>query len=519
MPAEPPTDDAPQRLPLPLAQLHRRARNAKTALERHLAAYYLWEAGLKLLASVAVVEYAERGPADPAIAAKLRNLARPALGHWWEFVRLLVPVLADAGDPAFVRLRDGLLGKPRTDCPRAAGLDALLREVLENKPGARTTAQFAELFNRLVTLRNREVGHGAAGQRPPSYYERTAPALLAGVAEMLDRLDVLAGRGLVLAADVRKLGNGNWLVERFDLSAEAVRRLESLEAAEAEAARLPRPGRLYLHGGDAAGPWRSLHPLLTYDAETERVFFLNAQVRRRRADYLCYTTGEVVRRDELGQDQRELLAKVLGGPVEQAAMEAWAERSTADDPPPTPLGEVGPDVRGAPRTIGEFELISRLGRGGMGVVYRARQPSVDRQVALKCLLRSGDAKAEARFAREVRALGRVDHPNLVRVFTSGADGDQWFYAMELVEGADLAAVCDRLSAGTAGTVSEDDWAAAVTQAGRVSSVGKRSKRRRRAGGGGGGLRRRAGRAGRTWRGRWRWCGRRRRRRTPCTRRA
>src|SRR5947209_13877853 len=90
-----------QRLPLPLAQLYRRAHNAKTPLERHLTAFYLWEAGLKLLASVAVVEYAQRGESDPQLAGRLQNLARPSLGHWWEFVRLLVPVLAERGDAGF----------------------------------------------------------------------------------------------------------------------------------------------------------------------------------------------------------------------------------------------------------------------------------------------------------------------------------------------------------------------------------------------------------------------------------
>src|SRR5690349_17177500 len=111
-----------QRLPLPLAQLYRRAHNAKTALERHLTAFYLWEAALKLLASAAVVEYAEAGPGDPSIAEKMQNLARPALGHWWEFARLLVPALAERDDDAFRQARDLLLGKPRDDCPRAAGL-------------------------------------------------------------------------------------------------------------------------------------------------------------------------------------------------------------------------------------------------------------------------------------------------------------------------------------------------------------------------------------------------------------
>src|SRR3954449_11957922 len=87
-----------QRLPTPLVKLVRRARNAKTPLDRHQDAYYLWEAALKLLGSVAVVEYAQLGDHDPQLVALLENLARPAVGHWWLFVRRLVPVLADAGD-------------------------------------------------------------------------------------------------------------------------------------------------------------------------------------------------------------------------------------------------------------------------------------------------------------------------------------------------------------------------------------------------------------------------------------
>src|SRR5262245_30915549 len=98
MPAPSRVDEVPlSRLPLPLAQLLRRSRNAKTALERHLAAYYLRECSLKLLASAAVADYAESGEHDPALADVLANLARPAVGHWWLFARRLVPVLADRG--------------------------------------------------------------------------------------------------------------------------------------------------------------------------------------------------------------------------------------------------------------------------------------------------------------------------------------------------------------------------------------------------------------------------------------
>src|SRR5204863_4891296 len=91
-------DDLIGRLPLPLAQLYRRAHNAKTPLERHLSAFYLWEAALKLLGSAAVVAYARHPEPDAGLAELLRSLARPSLGHWWQLVRKLLPVLAD-GDP------------------------------------------------------------------------------------------------------------------------------------------------------------------------------------------------------------------------------------------------------------------------------------------------------------------------------------------------------------------------------------------------------------------------------------
>ena len=97
---------------------------------------------MKLLASVAVVEYAARGLHDAAAAECLTSLARPALGHWWEFVRRLLPVLADAGEAPFQTLRDLVLGRTRDDFPRAAGLDAALLEALEDKKSSRATVRF-----------------------------------------------------------------------------------------------------------------------------------------------------------------------------------------------------------------------------------------------------------------------------------------------------------------------------------------------------------------------------------------
>ncbi len=90
--------------------------------------------------------------------------------------------------------------------------------------------------------------------------------------------------------------------------------------------------------------------------------------------------------------------------------------------------------------IGRFTLIAPLGRGGMSVVYRAHDPELHRDVAIK-LLHSGATGAESRalLVREARALARLAHPNVTAVYEVGEHGEEVFLAMELVEGSDLRA--------------------------------------------------------------------------------
>lgn len=104
----------------------------------------------------------------------------------------------------------------------------------------------------------------------------------------------------------------------------------------------------------------------------------------------------------------------------------------------------------APRILGDFKLKRELGRGGMGVVYLARQISLGRDVALKVL--PPDANFEParvlRFQREAALLGRISHPNIVKVFTVGETGDRHWLAMEFVDGVDLDRVLDARMMGT-----------------------------------------------------------------------
>ncbi len=93
----------------------------------------------------------------------------------------------------------------------------------------------------------------------------------------------------------------------------------------------------------------------------------------------------------------------------------------------------------AGRRFGKYVLLGELGRGGMGVVYRARQHGLDRVVALKTLPPSAGAMPEARqrFLREARACGKLKHPNIVAVHEVGEAEGLPYFAMEYVEGASL----------------------------------------------------------------------------------
>lgn len=91
------------------------------------------------------------------------------------------------------------------------------------------------------------------------------------------------------------------------------------------------------------------------------------------------------------------------------------------------------------RDFGGFELLGELGQGGMGVVYRARQTSPDREVALK-MIHAGRFAAgnfRKRFALEAEAVGNLRHPNIVSLFESGEIDGNLFYTMPLIEGMTL----------------------------------------------------------------------------------
>ncbi len=138
---------------------------------------------------------------------------------------------------------------------------------------------------------------------------------------------------------------------------------------------------------------------------------------------------------ELKLELRELCPRCL---LQRAMAESQDEAAGSADAPRPPKFAV-PDVEELEPLFPQFSQFELLGVGGMGAVYRARQNSLDRTIALKLLPRESgaDPAFAERFAREARALAKLAHPHIVGMHDFGETGGYYYFVMEFVEGVTL----------------------------------------------------------------------------------
>jgi urea transport system substrate-binding protein len=132
----------------------------------------------------------------------------------------------------------------------------------------------------------------------------------------------------------------------------------------------------------------------------------------------------------------------VGGKAEQASVPDDRKSTVlrTDTPAPTqPTKPSGSAQAWVGRTIGKYRITAILGQGGMGLVLKAHDPLIEREVAIKVLSdnMAADPRALARFLAEARAVGKLNHPNVCAVYDVFQEGGKYFLVMELVHGGTL----------------------------------------------------------------------------------
>jgi len=284
------------------------------------------------------------------------------------------------------------VGDVSLDAPPLLAAFALLTEIGAGKRSSPRAVTARRLLDALPAYRNEVIGHGAP--RAAEFYHGAAVTLIGG-------LEALWFAGAIWPAGA------------------------TLDRSASKDANAP-PGNLYRRTSE--GSVDPLHPWVLHREGPLGETFLFFNGFGRSPKYLDYLSGESLRGPALA-------AAFPGVEKDLAALfgEARAEEAEKHDP----------------SLFGDYRLLGKLGEGGMGVVYLALQEGLGRVVALKMLPLDAaqDAISVARFRREVAALSRCDHPNVVKILASGEAQGTHYYAMELIEGADLTQISDSLSSG------------------------------------------------------------------------
>jgi eukaryotic-like serine/threonine-protein kinase len=160
------------------------------------------------------------------------------------------------------------------------------------------------------------------------------------------------------------------------------------------------------------------------------------------AAYLdAVAAGQAPNRAELLARHADLGEELTAFFAEDAQLRRWAKPSPAAEPATLELRErAAPPALGTVRDFGDYELLEEIARGGMGVVYKARQVSLNRLVALKMIL-SGQFANETevkRFHAEAEAAAHLDHPNIVPIYETGEHEGRHYYTMQFVDRPSLA---------------------------------------------------------------------------------
>ncbi len=362
-------------IPMPLAQLGKRALNAPAGIERHNAAFYMLEATLKLAAAGRICLWIKDGLVDPStrpadqarVAQSLQSLALPSLGHWFGYLRDVSDALDKAPSTngralAAPAKRIGQTPKEWKAVPafaRASVEAGAVKPEIGKNGEKRGILGFFEV---LVGYRNEVIGHGA--QREQKFYSELGELLLEAAAEIFSVPELFAGLHLAVARI--ELEEQKVKTTFKDLTGLAALPLD--DSADGATA-----GHLYLLG---EGSRIGLYPLVRYEEVdgVERFAFLNKTAGAKkgeagdikRVELLDYVTGESAPDAEAVHPMNAMLGQLRMGETTVAPpAEAKPDEVKAEEPAQVPVEGQKPAPKSKPWLL---PVVAVLGFGLLAVI-------------------------------------------------------------------------------------------------------------------------------------------------------
>ena len=421
---------------LPLAQLLRRSLNGKSAVERHNNAYYAAEAALKLAAAARIGVWLDRciEPGGPSPGSSKRW--HPSAGHWAGFLRDVDRALAGRPDCATLLPAThwgSSIGGARTGHECGRWRRRPRRPASSPIRCARSAARgFVGFFNLVVAYRNEVMGHGA--QRRTAHYERFGELFLGALEEVFGGTELFGGLRLgqvrLRVTDDSASSDVTWQ----DLTGLAGMPLADPDRGGARLRRQARIGGKAVpvrsgHGQFRSIRWRSTGRTSSATSSSGSSTRRSGERSGRRTDRSTKSAAPTTpttpparscSRRALLEALTDLLDRLRGGRATAEDLRARRPRSTCPGIRPR-AGAGGGRLDRRRLRAARRDRPGRHGHRLPGAPAQ-RQPHRRPQGSPPSL--TGDKVVLARFRREIAVLARCDHPNVVRILTSGADGDR-----------------------------------------------------------------------------------------------
>ena len=390
-----------EKAPTPIAKLAERAFNESESTRKHHNSYYLFELWIRLLSIKYLVIYRNQNKPSDKIEKSLSCFIRPSIGTFVGFIKSCRKNLGDA------KLKSFLASKLDADMTSAYLWCCKILDVAPLK-----SPTYEEFIDKLVTYRHKTIGHGALAISTD--YEQGAPVLFNGISRLIIESLTETPIELLRVESCFDDDSGSKLSWVFEQSGNS----ETRVATPFEVAKLggdvKKDDLLLVVGQEDSAEYLQLYPWVIYQKET--AYFLNG-TSRVQVQYLDYLSGHTFYDSGPSKTVQNFISsfpKNLDSSEEESPLE---------------------DVR----RIGSYEIIKKIGQGGMGEVFEGRHLILDLPVAIKILPESVslDKSNVARFDREIETLRRCNHPNIVSIFDAGKDGGKHYYVVELISGCAL----------------------------------------------------------------------------------